>query len=224
MMCAHCFNNKTRYRKNPLTLYNMIKYIIFDFDGTIADTFNVIKSIVKDEFGATDKEFELFRNEGGKSFLKKMNIPLWKLPKMTLMVTSKLKSNNDIKLFPGIIELLSNLKDNYKIGIVSSNSKENIIDTLQIYNIQHLFEFIYSESSFFGKHLVLKKMCSKYNINPFGTIYIGDEDRDIVAAKKVHIKNIAVTWGFNSKEKLSKENPDYLVDLPIEILEIIYQN
>ena len=199
----------------------MIKYIVFDFDGTIADTLDVFKTIARNKYGAVDDDFELFRNEGARHIFKIMNIPLWKLPGMALNFTSELRHNKDINLFPGIIDLLCNLKNNYKIGILSSNSKENIIDTLKKHNIEDLFEFVYSESSIFGKHLVLKKMCSKYNINPLNVIYVGDEDRDIVAAKKIRIKNIAVTWGFNSKEKLSKEKPDYLVDSPMQILEVI---
>ena len=197
----------------------MIKYIVFDFDGTLADTFDIIKTIAINEYDAHDVDFESFKNESTKDFLKSMNIPLWKLPEMVLRVSSKLKNNKDIKLFPGIIEMLLNLKNNYKLGIVSSNSKENIIETLKKHNIENLFEFVYSDSSLFGKHLVLKKMCGKNKINPHEVMYVGDEDRDIIAAKKIKIKTIAVTWGFNSKEKLSRENPDYIVDSPMQIIE-----
>ena len=199
----------------------MIKYIVFDFDGTIADTFDAIKTIAKKEFGEYDFDFDLIKDEDIKGLLKKLNIPLWKLPEMALKVTSKLRNNKDIKLFPGIIDLLGKLKDNYKLGIISSNSEDNIIDTLKKHNIEDLFEFVYSDSSIFGKHLVLKRMCSKHNIKPLEVIYVGDEDRDIIAAKKIKIKNIAVTWGFNSKEKLTKEKPDYIVDSPMQIIEII---
>jgi len=201
----------------------MNKQIIFDFDGTLIDTFDVIKNIVINEYGEYDIDFELFKHKGAKGLLKKANIPRWKLPGMILNVTSKLRKSENIKLFPGIVDLLYSLKSNYKIGIVSSNSKDIIIDTLKKDNIENLFEFVYSESSLFGKHLVLKKMCKKHNINPLDVIYVGDEDRDIIAAKKAGIKNIAVTWGFNSKEKLSRENPDYLVDSPMQILEVLPQ-
>ena len=64
-------------------------------------------------------------------------------------------------------------------------------------------------------------MCSKQQINPHEVIYVGDEERDIIASKKARIKNIAVTWGFNSKEKLSREKPDYIVDSPMQIIEIV---
>lgn len=199
----------------------MIKYIVFDFDGTLADTFDVIKNIAMNEYSEYNIDVELFKSEGAKGMLKMLNIPRWKIPGMILNVTNKLRNSKNIKLFPGIVDLLINLKKDYKIGILSSNSKEIINDTLKEYDIENLFEFVYSESSLFGKHSVLKRMCSKHNIDPLEVIYVGDEDRDIIAAKKANLKTIAVTWGFNSKEKLSRENPDYLVDSPMQILEAL---
>jgi phosphoglycolate phosphatase len=199
----------------------MIKYIVFDFDGTLADTFDVIKNIAMNEYSEYDIDVELFKSEGAKGMLKMLNIPRWKIPGMILNVTNKLRNSKNIKLFPGIVDLLINLKKDYKIGILSSNSKEIINDTLKEYDIENLFEFVYSESSLFGKHSVLKRMCSKHNIDPLEVIYVGDEDRDIIAAKKANLKTIAVTWGFNSNEKLSKESPDYLVDSPMQILEAL---
>ena len=139
----------------------MIKYIVFDFDGTLADTFDVIKTIALNEYSEYDIDVELFRSEGARGMLKKLNIPRRKLPGMILNVTSKLKSSKDIKLFPGIADLLNTLKEDYKIGVVSSNSQEIIKATLKEYNIENLFEFVYSDSSLFGKHLVLERMCSK---------------------------------------------------------------
>lgn len=199
----------------------MIKYIVFDFDGTLADTFDVIKTIAMNEYSEYDIDIELFKDKGVKGFLKMLNIPRWKLPRMILNVSSKLRNSKNIKLFPDIIDMLLCLKKDYKLGILSSNSKDIIIDTLKEYNIENMFEFVYSDSSLFGKHLVLKKMCNKYNIDPLDVIYVGDEDRDIIASKKVNIKTIAVTWGFNSKEKLIREKPDYLVDSPMQVCELM---
>lgn len=107
------------------------------------------------------------------------------------------------------------------MGIVSSNSEDNILQNLKRYGVEDLFDFIFSESSIFGKHTVLKKMCANYKINPSEVVYIGDEDRDIIAAQKVKIKNIAVTWGFNSDKKLKEVHPDHLVNSPKEIIEKI---
>ncbi len=197
----------------------MIKYIVFDFDGTLADTFEVIKNIIQKDYEVSEKDFELLKEMGLKKIIKKLNIPYWQVPKISSIIMSKLKDNSNIKIFPGIIDILCELKNNYKLGIVSSNTKENITKILRENKIENLFEFIYSNSSIFGKHLVLKKMCKKLNIKPSELIYVGDEDRDIIAAKKLNIKSMAVTWGFNSEKRLEKENPDYIASSPGQILE-----
>ncbi len=200
----------------------MIKYIVFDFDGTLADTFEIMKEIAKNEFeGISDKDFELLRDEGIKGLMKRKNIHIWELPKIVLRYTSKMKNKENVKLFPEVLELLKILSKSYKLGIVSSNSEENIIQNLKKYNVQNLFDFIFSQSSIFGKDKVLKKMCKKYQINSSEVIYVGDEDRDIIAAKKNKIKNIAVTWGYNSEKKLKEVNPDIIVNSPKEIIEKI---
>jgi len=199
----------------------MKKYIVFDFDGTIADTskdlLNIARDLKKDKY----KEINLkdIRDHGAKYLIKKSGIPFLKLSKFIYQAKVKLKKRNNIKLFPEILDVLKKLSEDYKIGIISSNSEENIRIVLRRYEVENLFEFVYSNSSLFGKHLVLKRMCKKYKINPNDIIYVGDEDRDVIAAKKAKIKIIAVIWGFNSEKLLKKENPDYLVNNPKEILE-----
>ena len=201
----------------------MKKYIVFDFDGTLADTYkdilNIARGLKKDKY----KEINLedIRDHGSKYLIKKLGISPYKLSKLIFQVKSKLKKRNNIKLFPEILDILKKLSEKYNLGIVSSNSEENIRIVLRRYEVEDLFEFIYSNSSIFGKHLVLKRMCRKYKIDPEDIIYIGDEDRDVVAAKKAKIKIIAVTWGFNSEKLLKEKNPDYLVNNPKEILEKI---
>ena len=198
----------------------MIKYIVFDFDGTIADTYSKIKGIVNDLKKEENKEidFEEIRDHGTKYLIKKSGIPLWKMPKFVHRTMFELKQKGNIKLFPKMLNVFKRLNKNYKLGIVSSNTEENIRFVLKKYDLENLFEFVYSRSSLFGKHRTLKKMCKKYKIKPKEVIYIGDEDRDVIAAKKARIRIAAVTWGFNSKKRLKEKNPDYLIDNPEELL------
>jgi len=199
----------------------MKKYIVFDFDGTIADTYqdvlNLVNDFKEDKYKKID--FKDIRDYGFRYLIQKAGIPLWEIPEFIYQVKSKLKKKNNIRLFPDILDVFKKLSENYNLGIVSSNSEENVKIALKKYKIENLFKFIYSDSSIFGKHLILKKMCKKYKINPDDVIYVGDEDRDIIAAKKARIKVIAVTWGFNSEKLLKKEKPDYLIHTPKEILE-----
>ena len=67
---------------------------------------------------------------------------------------------------------------------------------------------------------MIKHLLKEKNFSNGDMVYVGDEVRDIKAAKKARVRVIAVTWGLNSRKILEKEHPDYLVDRPQELLKI----
>jgi len=111
-------------------------------------------------------------------------------------------------------------KRGFQLGIITSNSRENVLGALEKNGLQDTFTFIYSGSTF-GKHKVINKWLKIENINPEEVAYVGDEIRDIDAAKKTGIKVIAVGWGFNSPQALAAQNPNFLIERPQELIEII---
>jgi phosphoglycolate phosphatase len=118
-------------------------------------------------------------------------------------------------------EVLENLhKEGYGLNIVSSNSLNNI-DTFLKANELNLFENIQSSNGLFGKHITIGKLISKLGVKKDEVIYIGDEQRDVEACKKIGIKVIAVLWGFDSLELIEKAKPDFIASNPNEIVEII---
>ncbi len=201
-----------------------MKYLVFDFDGTIADTLPVVEELGREilkKYTAETIDTELARKIGLKRVIMKVKIPKWAVPKAFLELKQKLNQRigTDVRLFPGMHEVLKELASGYTLGIVSSNSGENVKLFLANNKITELFRFIHCDSSIFGKHIVLKHLCKEYKMDPADMVYIGDEDRDIQAAKKLKIPVIAVAWGYNAPELLTKEQPDYLIDSPDQILD-----
>ncbi len=206
-----------------------MKYIIFDFDGTIADTFPLIRKLfmrLKDEYKEyASEEFDLdeVRNKDAREILRKFKIPIYKLPP----IISRVKKEMQIEIpkeagtFPGIKRVLENLSKKYRLGILSSNSEENIKLFLSRNNLSSYFDFIYSDSSLFGKDKTIKAMLKDRKINPREMIYVGDEQRDILACRKLKIPIIVVTWGFNSEEFLMKEKPAYIARKPEDVERIV---
>lgn len=206
-----------------------IKVIFFDFDGTIADTLNAIVNVTNRlavEFGykpITPEEVAHLKNLSSRQIIKQSGIPILKFPLLVSKVKSELSYEvQDIKAFPEILETITELRKHVRyIGILSSNSQENILAFLEDNNLQTLFDFIYTEAAIFSKSRALKKILKQEKVKPEESIYVGDETRDIEAAKRSQVKAIAVSWGFNSKEVLAQQNPDYLIQQPTELLEII---
>ncbi len=206
----------------------MKKIILFDFDGTIADTIPTIILILRKisgEFGydhLKDIPVEKFQDHKILESLKKLHIPILKLPFILKRVNDEYKKIIPFaKPIPKIKQLIIKLKKmGFSLGILSSNKKENI-NLFLTHNKIDLFDYIYAEKTIFGKAKALNRFMKKNNLKSEDIIYIGDEIRDIEAAQKNNIKVVAVSWGFNSKKALQKYKPDYIVDSPEELFQII---
>jgi len=201
---------------------------IFDFDGTLVDSFQaVIKkfNFLAQEFGlqAVDEEnLEALKGLSSKELIQYFKIPIYKIPEVLLKVRKELKSEMPmLSIFHGLSRVLHDLYERgISLGVLTSNSFENVSEWLKINNIEGLFEFIHVESSFFGKSRVLKKIIKSYGIDPLQALYIGDETRDIEAAHNSGMSSIAVTWGFNSEKILREHKPCYIAHKPEDILTI----
>ncbi|MDD3739746.1 MAG: HAD hydrolase-like protein [Bacteroidales bacterium] len=204
----------------------LTKTIIFDFDGTIADTLETIAILynkIASDFNCKPVSFEekeKFRSMKTHDFLKECNIPILLLPLLALRIKSELKFEiRKVKVFSGVAEALLDLKKlEYQLGVMSSNSVENIHIFLKEHNIDQLFDFVHSGKNIFGKDKVLLRLLHKYKIKRNSVIYVGDETRDIEALKRIKIPIIAVSWGFNSHSILEKFNPNALIDDPSELI------
>lgn len=128
-----------------------------------------------------------------------------------------------MELFEGIQNLILGLqKRGYEVGIISSNSKENILAFLSKNNLGNIADKnILCSSRIFSKDKQLKKFLKNNQLKPSEIIYVGDENRDIIACKKVGVRIIWVNWGYDSIEVVENSNPDFLVNSPEEILKIV---
>jgi phosphoglycolate phosphatase len=205
------------------------KIIIFDFDGTIADTVDALVTIANRlalEFGyvpINSQELVLLRNLTAREIIKYSGVSLFKIPFMVKKVKGELKHKiPELTPIEGINAALIELHNQgYHLGIITSNSQENVNEFLKCHNLDYLFDFIYSGVTIFGKTTIINNVLRQKHFQPESVIYVGDETRDIESAKKANIKVIAVSWGFNSPEALSKQNPDFLIHHPHELLAVM---
>ncbi len=207
----------------------MLKAIIFDFDGTVADTFDTIVEISNRlalEFGykqAAPDEIEQIKNLSSREIIRQSGVSIFKLPFILKRLKNEL--NNEIHRLaplPGIREALQDLKmQGYRLGIITSNDRENVTLFLEKNQLKELFEFVYSGATIFGKSRVIDRFLKQNHLAPEEVIYVGDETRDIEAAKRSKIKMISVSWGFNSKTVLAKHNPDFLIHHPNQLIQVI---
>ncbi|MGI0493585.1 HAD-IA family hydrolase [Alkalinema pantanalense CENA528] len=203
--------------------------VIFDFDGTIADSLAAgikIGNQLAEEFGLepiTMDKLRRWQNLSSQQILKEAKIPFFRIPR--LLSRFRVEMNREVPQLspiPGIQEALLALKQNgYRLGIVSSNSENNVWAFLHARQLDHLFDFVVSSPRVLGKNKVLKRLIKEYQLHPDHVFYIGDETRDVEAAHKTGVKSIAVCWGFNSPHALRSHNPDFLLRDPQELVSLL---
>jgi phosphoglycolate phosphatase len=118
-----------------------------------------------------------------------------------------------IVLFDGIEAVLQTLQaGDVRMFIMSSNSPGTIRKVMRAKNLDHYFTHIYGNAGIFGKAKLLRRVLAKNDIERQDAVYVGDEGRDVEAARRVGIRSVAVGWGFNSAALLERHHPYMLVE------------
>ncbi len=207
---------------------NGSKLVIFDFDGTICDSYDVVIKIfnsIANDYGV--KQIDLLKKQELKSQSIKdaMNdhgVTLSMLPSLTRRVRKELSSCiHELKPFEGIRKIIQDLKSSgNNIGILTTNSGSNVKAFLKANGMDESFQFIVHGSSVYGKSNILQYIMKKTNLTEY--YYIGDEVRDIEAVhNKDNLYSVAVTWGYNNKLVLQSYNLNFIVDTPQDLIDIL---
>ena len=201
------------------------KYVIFDFDGTIADTLELafpIYNRIAPEYSVQQvsrQELELLRSRKLQDVMKSYGLSRLRLLSLLLRMRKEMSPYRRSRNDQGMGDSLKEIGNaGFRLGILTSNSRKNVIHFLQHHSLSGIIDFVYSGNNFFGKEMVIRRMLERENIARDSVVYVGDETRDIEACKKAGISVIAVSWGLNSRDILASLNPDHLADDPEELL------
>ncbi len=200
-----------------------IKAVIFDNDGTIADTRDTIcagMNYVLEKY--------LGKKPGEIDYLRWIGLPLEdQMPKFTDDVNLQkemvdayrdfdaINHSKLLKSFSGCRECLSKLRSaGFTLAVATSKLSSRCIEGLELLGIDK-----YMSTTIGVEHTKEHKpngepiafCASELGVDIDKCVYVGDAPFDIQAAKNAPCISIAVTWGFFSCETLEKENPDYIV-------------
>lgn len=201
--------------------------MVFDFDGTIADSFEtfleVFEIVAKRPQKLTAEEIKKLRGENLRGIIKYLKIRKWQIPRMVLEA-KRLLAARVLKLdtFPGMPGTLKELNGRgYLVYILSTNSSANIEKFLKNRAIDSYFSKINGDIGLRSKSSALKKLVKNERLKSGDCYYIGDETRDVEAAKKAGLTSIGVTWGFNYPASIKASKPDFVARSPKDLLKIL---
>lgn len=198
------------------------KCVIFDFDGTVADTYGlalrILHEIAESRHIEPPRDIESLRMMSATEVIRKYKLSVFDLLSFEKKYEDGVYRHIcDIKPFAGIKAAVAKLDKCYGIGIISSNRRENVFAFLQHTGLDRYFDFLETGSPIFGKQRRIQAIMKKHGYAKADVVYVGDEVRDIEAAHKMGIKVISVGWGFNKPKRLKAAKPDFFVSRPSQL-------
>ncbi len=205
--------------------------MLFDFDGTLMDTEKAVLDTLEEIFRRyrTKEEFtnevkvEVLGPPLYDSILK--YFPKEDTEKLVMEYRDYQKAhlNETVSIMKHAVELVDTLKEKgYKVGFVSTRRFDSMVHILDLFSLTSKFDVI------IGADNVTKNKpspegillaCNKLNLEK--SVYVGDSVTDIQAGKAANSITVAYISNINKKNALLNENPDYITDDLLEILQII---
>lgn len=200
---------------------------IFDFDGTLADSFPFLLSVfnrIADEHGFRRidlTQVERLRHAGTREMMRHVGMPPWKLPLAAASFKALMRENADqVRLFPQVDHALRTLaRDDVQLTIVSSNAEDNVRQVLGP-ELSSLIGQYECGMSIFGKTARIRKVVKRAAVAPGAALYIGDQTLDADAARRAGVAFAAVHWGYAPIEVLRTVAPEHEFDVPAALAAI----
>jgi phosphoglycolate phosphatase len=203
------------------------RLVVFDFDGTLADSMLATVKIFQEIGpGLGLKPFDdlnAARNMPTRKVLKAVGATFWKMPKIVraFQAAAALHAPH-LKLHAGVADALAALHaTGTRLGILSSNQEANIRKCLAANGVEHLFGFVVGHPQLFGKARAIRRIRRREKVERADFVYVGDESRDLEAARKAGVSVAAVSWGFHAPELLASMNPTHMLAHPAELVRLV---
>ena len=185
--------------------------VLFDFDGTLADTFETGAALINEfagRFGYKTIDFAKNRNLSARELVKFSGVRWWQIPRLVRFFRKESARNAyNIQPCQGVPEMLRNISQSADLGILTTNTTHAVECFLRNHNLESYFGYVKTGVPLFGKRRALgsavRLLQKKYTL----ILYVGDEIRDIEACRAAGVEIISVSWGFNAHEVLAEANP-----------------
>ena len=185
-----------------------LQNVIFDFDGVIADTFDINWALSQEHDETATLEDFLAHHDGNVFSEPRIKFR----PERVHLFYSEYRN----RLLPSHVERasepLKRLGETHSLYVISSTSEQAITEVLELAGLLTYFTRIMGVETHKSKVEKFKLLTNEYGITPNNSIFITDTLGDIREAHKVGIRTIAETFGFHDRKRLELGHPFRIVN------------
>jgi phosphoglycolate phosphatase len=201
------------------------RLVIFDFDGTLADSFPSFVRIVNAAAARyrfrpiAAAEVDVLRGYGTRALLRHLQLAPWKLPLVARYHRRALaRELNTVTLFPGVAAAVDALAGaGVRLALVTSNGEANV---RRVLGPALLARFAHREygASLLGKARRFRRVLRASGVAPGDALAVGDDLRDLDAARAAGLAFGAVSWGYARADALAAAAPTVLFGTAADIV------
>lgn len=205
--------------------------ILFDFDGVLADTLDDLLKFSQEICDELDVQHHVVREDistlEAMSFAnlgRRVEVPEPLVEEFVRRSLEKVANKKTPpRLFPGLAQVVRELSTRHILGIVTTNSSQNVNAFLKEHALADCFRAIYGVDQPGTKAEKISHARDQFTAADEAVFMIGDAASDIRSAIEASAKSIGVSWGHQSVEMLIRAKADYIVNSPRELLDIFSQ-
>lgn len=202
-------------------------HILFDFDGTLVDSLDAAFTAFRQvgpEFGCAPlsrERMERLRGMHALEVVHALGVPMYRLPHLATRMRRAMRADlMETVPIEGIGEVLETLlQRGHRLGILSSNARASVHEYVRRHRLPGL-DRVVGGTGLFGKAGALRRQARIRGIDPGRLVYVGDELRDLDAAREARVRFAAVAWGYTPLERLAAAGPDFQCRDPRDLLSI----
>ncbi len=201
----------------------------FDYDGVIVDSFDALlsafqRTAVDTGLGRppTRHDFETIEDLNAAGVAALLGVPEDRISDYTRRIHEVLAADgHEPALFPGIPDVLKTLSGKHTLVLVTSNYDPLVRRGLARHGMDACVSLVLDARLPGDKSDKIRHSLKRFAVPACEAFMIGDTRGDIRHGHAAGVRTAAVTWGYQSRDTLAKEAPDYLVDSPAELLRVL---
>jgi len=201
--------------------------ILFDYDGVIADSFDSLlnvcvkaQTILGEGRPPTPEDFHKIENLTFDELGRMIGISEGKCVAYARRVFEIQQKGWQVSPFPEVIDVVKKMATKHTVAVVTNSQDDAVTTALYRFGIGEAITTVMGSDSGTTKVDRIRRIKEAHPEDDESVYMVGDTIGDIRAGKQTGVQTVAVTWGFQARDLLLKEAPDYLLNAPHELFSL----
>ena len=201
----------------------------FDYDGVLVDSFDELLSAAQkaaSETGLgrppTRSDFETIEDLTAAGIASLLGVPQRGVDLYTRRMHRALDADGrEPAMFPGVPDMLRTLSKQHTLVIVTSNFDHLVRRGLSLHGVEDCVALVLDAQRPGTKGEKIAHALERFGAPRRESFMVGDTRGDIRHGKTAGVRTAGVTWGYQDRRTLEREAPDFIVDSPRELLDLL---